>query len=263
MLLTLSNLSHMRSTTIPELTAVFESNFSTTLDEESATIRDVLSQIDTRLFDSYIKPYCNSLNQLISTSISSPEWPPTTKPAAARPYVNEALLCLVLIHTQVSTTASTLTNQILSFLLEQISLALLTAFKARRNYTFYSLMQATLDVEFISQTLSQYTTERAGNFQSQIYQEIDKGTDQEARAQLQKELQSMRGNLKKLKENCRGEFACFRKPRKEGEERRGGRSTSGSVGSGVGGGGSGGGATRSTRQASVASAGSGRGPNMM
>lgn len=252
MLLTLSNLAYLRSSTIPELTSIFESNFSTTLTDESATIRDVLSQIDSRLFDSYIKPYCNSLKQLISTSIASPDWPPPrdVKPSQARPYVNEALLSLVLIHTQVSTTAASLTNQILSYLLGEISLALLTAFKTRRNFHLTSLMQATLDVEFISQTLSQYTTERAGALQGQIYQELDKETDVDARKQLQVELPVMRAALKRLRESCRGEFACFRKVRREGE-----RSKGGSGGAAVG-------TTRGVRGGSVASAGSGGG-NMM
>jgi len=255
MLLTLSNLAYLRSSTIPELTAIFESNFSTTLTDESATIRDVLSQIDSRLFESYIKPSCNTLKKLISTAIASPDWPPPrdVKPTQARPYVNEALLSLVLIHTQVSTTASSLTHQILSYLLEEISLTLLSAFKARRNFHLTSLMQATLDVEFISQTLSQYTTEKAGALQGQIYQELDKETDMEARKQLQSELPGMRAALKKLREGCRGEFACFKKVRKEGErERRGGSGGSGQ------GGGSG---TRGVRGQSVNSNG-GRG-NMM
>lgn len=49
--------------------------------------------------------------------------------------------------------------------------------------------------------------------QSEIYQELDKGTDNEARMQLQKELPDMRAVLKKLREGSRSEFACFKKVR--------------------------------------------------
>jgi exocyst complex component 2 len=73
------------------------------------------------------------------------------------------------------------------------------------------LMQATLDTEFIAQTMSQYSTEDASAVQSQIYVELDQRTTHEARARLQSELGEMRGILKRLREKTKGEFACFRK----------------------------------------------------
>ena len=74
-------------------------------------------------------------------------------------------------------------------------------------------MQATLDVEFIAQTLAQYTTEKASDTQSQIYLALDRGTDNEARMRLQDELPDMRATLKRLREGTRAEFACFRRVR--------------------------------------------------
>ena len=81
-------------------------------------------------------------------------------------------------------------------------------------------MQATLDVEFVAQTLQQYTSDRASGIQSEIYQELDRGTDNDARARLQAELPGMRQVLKGLREGCRGEFACFRKIRTRDREGR-------------------------------------------
>ena len=77
-------------------------------------------------------------------------------------------------------------------------------------------MQATLDVEFVAQTLSQYTTDRASELQSQIYQELDGRTDNDARARLQSELPEMRSVLKKLREASKNEFACFKKQKRSG-----------------------------------------------
>ena len=83
-------------------------------------------------------------------------------------------------------------------------------------------MQATLDVEFVAQTLSHYTTDRASELQSQIYQELDSRTDNEARAKLQSELPEMRSVLKKLREASKSEFACFKKPKqpRQGQSRQ-------------------------------------------
>jgi exocyst complex component 2 len=219
MLLTLSNLQALRTDVVPNLTMQFENAFSVKLTDEAKTIRDVLGQIDARLFQSYTKPAMEDLRDIVRAGILSPDWEPkpSEKPKEVKPYVCDALLNLVLIHTQVSTTTSSLTSQVLSYLLEQISRELLEAFRTRSRFSLAALMQATLDVEFVAQTLSQYTTDRAGQLQSEIYQVLDSGTDNDARVKLQKELPEMRAVLKRLREGSKSEFACFRKPRRPAE----------------------------------------------
>ncbi|KJZ77987.1 hypothetical protein HIM_02624 [Hirsutella minnesotensis 3608] len=218
MLLTLSNLQALRSLVVPSLNSQFENAFSVKLTDESKTIRDVLGQIDARLFQSYTKPSIEKLQEIIQTGLCAPDWmpAPNQRPQTAKPYVYEALLTLVLVHSQVSTTAPSLTAQVLSFLLEQTSLQILDAFRRRPRYSLEALMQATLDVEFVAQTLSHYTTDRASELQGQIYQELDGRTDNDARARLQNELPEMRNVLKKLREASKSEFACFRKPKRPG-----------------------------------------------
>jgi len=229
MLLTLSNLQLLRSQVVPSLNTQFENAFSVKLTDETKTIRDVLGQIDARLFQSYTRSSVESLRLVIRSGITSPDWvsassPPGTKAREVKPYVYEALLNLVLVHSQVSTTASSLTSQVLSYLLEQASRELLDAFRTRPKYNLEALMQATLDVEFVAQTLSQYTTDRASEIQSQIYQELDGRTDNEARARLQAELPEMRAVLKRLRKASESEFACFRKPKRSGQQSSGGGS---------------------------------------
>ncbi|KID80739.1 Exocyst complex component 2 [Metarhizium brunneum] len=218
MLLTLSNLQALRSQVVPSLNSQFENAFSVKLTDESKTIRDVLGQIDARLFQSYTKQSIETLHAIISAGLSLADWEPpvNTRPSTAKPYIYEALLALVLVHSQVSTTAPSLTSQVLSFLLEQTSLQLLDAFRKRPRYSLEALMQATLDVEFVAQTLSQYTTDKASELQSQIYQELDGRTDNDARARLQSELPEMRSILKKLREASKNEFACFKKQKRSG-----------------------------------------------
>jgi exocyst complex component 2 len=233
MLLTLSNLQSLRSEVVPSLNSQFENAFSVKLTDETKTIRDVLSQIDARLFQSYTRPSIEILRKTIRAGVATPDWVPPAgkKPSEVKPYIYEALLSLVLVHTQVSTTASSLTTQVLSFLLEQMSKELLDAFKTRPTYNLEALMQATLDVEFVAQTLSQYTTDRATELQGQIYQELDARTDNDARARLQSELPEMRSVLKRLREASKTEFACFRKPKRSGPGGPERRDTGQSIGS--------------------------------
>jgi exocyst complex component 2 len=242
MLVTLSNLQALRSQVVPNLNTQFENAFSVKLTDESKTIRDVLGQIDARLFQSYTKPSIEALRNTVRKGITAEGWAPPAgeKPREARPYVYETLLCLVLVHTQVSTTAASLTSQVLSYLLEQTSRELLEAFRTRERYTLGGLMQATLDVEFVAQTLSQYTTDKASQLQSEIYQELDSRTDNDARARLQSELPDMRSVLKRLREASKNEFACFKKLKRPGPgggggpERRDTGASASSVGTGKG-----------------------------
>lgn len=217
MLLTLSNLQSLRAEVVPGLNTQFENAFSVKLTDEEKKIRDVLGQIDARLFQSYTRPYMESLRNGIRAGVTAPDWEPASpndKPREVKPYVYEALLELVLVHSQVSTTAATLTSQVLSFLLEQSSKELLEALKSRPKYHLAALMQATLDVEFVAQTLSQYMTEKSSEIQTEIYSKLDERTDNDARAKLQGELPGLRSVLKRLREASKSEFACFRKPRR-------------------------------------------------
>lgn len=212
--------------------ANFETAFSVKLTEEGKTVRDVLSQIEDRLFQSYTKPTITALNDTIAAGIAAPDWVPSTdRPDQVRPYVYNTMLTLVLVHTEISTTIpssvstspsraspnapSSLLATVITHLLVQVSTSLLTAFRSRPSFSLAALMQATLDTEFIAQTLSQYSTDEASTIQSQIYVELDRRTTNEARTKLQAELGEMRVVLKRLRDRTKGEFACFKKQRSE------------------------------------------------
>ena len=215
LLLTLSNMKLLQTDTIPYLISQFEFNFSITLTEETKQLRDALTQIFDRLFLSYTKSTASKLSNIIHTGILAADWIPTTsRPSEVRPYVYEALLLLVYIHTEVSTTTpGPLTNQVLSHLLECMSEAFLDAFKRRDKYYLPALMQATLDMEFVAQTLSQYTTKKASEVQSQIYVVLDERTTADASKSLQGELPEMRTVLKKLRDVTRTQFLSFKRER--------------------------------------------------
>lgn len=228
LLLTMSNTKALRNEQVPSLIQLFESSFSVKLTDESKTIKDVFGQIDAKLFLAYTRPIVGRLNKTIKDGINSPKWVPTSpKPDQVRPYVYAALMQLVMVHSEVSTTVSStgystpVLGEILSYLLENVSQALLDGFKDRKpnTYTLPALMQATLDTEFIAQTMSQYATTKAGEIQGQIYTELDKRTTNEARTRLQQELGDMRIVLKKLREGSRNSFSCFKKQKSSDKDR--------------------------------------------
>ena len=79
--------------------------------------------------------------------------------------------------------------------------------EAGQAFSLPSLLQATLDVEFVTQILgSQYTTEKAQGYQQTVYQVLDKGSNDEARAGLQRELATVRNILQKERKATRLEL---------------------------------------------------------
>jgi exocyst complex component 2 len=199
---------------VPHLITLFETSFSVKLTDETNDIRNVLGRMDQKLFQAYTSPIIAHLDSVIAAGISSPNWEPATpRPTDARPYVYTILLNLVLVHTEVSTTASPLTAPILRHLLEQISDSMIKSFKERKKYSLSALMQATLDVEFLAQTMGHYMTEKAGNTHQAIYVALDERTDSNARLKLQDELKEMKGALKRLRDATRVEFVCFKRQR--------------------------------------------------
>ncbi|KAI4635718.1 uncharacterized protein J4E87_000673 [Alternaria ethzedia] len=240
LLLTLANMSAFQSEITPALLTLFETLFSVQLTDETNRIRDVLSQLDAQLFRSYTKPHATKIHSTIESGIFSPTWapPPDNRKSVAdrdpSPYVFTVLLDLVIVHTESSTTSAPLTPRILRSLFEATTTSLITTFQSANLPTISlpQLMQATLDVEFMAQTLASYTTEKASQIQTDIYQVLDQKTDNAARVRLQEELGSLRVSLKRLREGTKVQFACFRRVKRgtlaggagaggEGEERRG------------------------------------------
>ncbi|KAH3905894.1 exocyst complex component SEC5 [Parastagonospora nodorum] len=224
LLLTLSNMSAFQSSISPSLLSLFETLFSVQLTDESNRIRDVLSQLDAQLFLSYTKPHATKIAQTIESGVFSPTWappPPPGKGVADRdpsPFVFSVLLDLVIVHTESSTTSYPLTPRILRSLFESTTQSLIATFRSPNlaAISLPQLMQATLDVEFMAQTLASYTTEVASQVQTDIYQVLDAKTDNAARVRLQDELGGLRSTLKRLREGTKVQFACFRRVKREG-----------------------------------------------
>jgi len=213
-------MSAFQSEITPTLLNLFETLFSVQLTDETNRIRDVLSQLDSQLFRSYTKPHATKINSTIQSGICSPTWAPPPGPnqksVADRdpsPYVFSVLLDLVIVHTESSTTSAPLTPRILRSLFESTTASLIQTFQSENLPTISlpQLMQATLDVEFMAQTLSAYTTEQASQIQTDIYQVLDQKTDNAARVKLQDELGNLRTVLKRLREGTKVQFACFRR----------------------------------------------------
>ncbi|KAG8528510.1 uncharacterized protein KY384_007428 [Bacidia gigantensis] len=228
-LLTLMNIKHLRlKKHLSNLRSQFGTHFSFPFENETPPLKKSLKEIEDSLFKSYVDPVVAKLDTLIHAGIVSETWLPTTsRPSEVRPYVYEALLVLVTVHSEVSATTNPFSKvwrkktdqppkptafEMLEYVLVKISNIFRSAFGQRETYPLNALMQATLDMEFVAQTMTQYLTDEAGTVQGEVYKDLDKKTTREVSQALQGELPGMRSALKKLRERTKGEFLCFKTP---------------------------------------------------
>ncbi|PKK78359.1 hypothetical protein RhiirC2_730073 [Rhizophagus irregularis] len=215
-LLTISNLSNLKQLMIPRIVNQFETAYKCSMADDTQALNTVVDQLDGILFDDYIKRKTEIVRNIIINGILSNEidWSNISKPGEVHSFVYEALLSLVLVHAQISDIAKPLINRALTALLESMAIDCLEAFQKVEKFSLGGMCQATLEIEFMNQTLSQYVTPQAQETLQIIYTTIEQlydttsGTDR-----LDSELSSVKQFLVDGRKNTSLQFLCFKKPK--------------------------------------------------
>ncbi|GAA5980926.1 hypothetical protein JCM10908_003921 [Rhodotorula pacifica] len=218
-LLTVSNLSHVRETTMPRLINQFSAAFKTDMSSDVQMLLDVTDQLDKILFEDYVKRKSNEIASIIRKGVLGGEvdWYEADKPKEVHQFIYDALLSLVLVHAQVSATARPLVPRTLGSLVEELAQVALDAFSKVERFGMGGMLQATLEIEFMHQTLSQHVSPRADQTLQSIYKIISQSyyrrPDSSAQ-ELQAELEGLKRTLVASRRATALQFLCFRRPSK-------------------------------------------------
>ncbi|CAO1633758.1 unnamed protein product [Sympodiomycopsis kandeliae] len=213
-LLSVTNLSHLNRIAIPTMAKQFQEVYHCKMSDDLGTIDEVSSQLDKILFEDFLKrkseTVCNVFRQgILQGKI---DWKTQERPKGVQPFIYEALLALVQVHCQVSSIAKSLINRTITTLLEQLTSVIYDSFLKIPKFSLGGMLQATLEIEFIHQTLSFYISSTAEHTLKQIYQVIsDKYAGQEEEEGLQRELQGVKKILIASRKATALEFLCFRR----------------------------------------------------
>ncbi|KAI9257261.1 exocyst complex component Sec5-domain-containing protein [Phascolomyces articulosus] len=213
-LLTVGNLAHMRSTVIPKLVGLFKLAYKCNMDEDLKTLIEVVDQLDKILFNDYIKRKSGLIRDIIRQGIllSGVDWYSIPKPTEVHSYVYEALMTLVMVHSQVSSVTKQLVHRAVSSLLENMANDCLESFRQVERFGMGGMLQATLEIEFMHQTLQQYVTSTASDTLQLIYQSIEQSYDaqQQNAGELQSELNHVKDLLVFSRKSTVVQFLCFK-----------------------------------------------------
>ncbi|KIL63509.1 hypothetical protein M378DRAFT_164391 [Amanita muscaria Koide BX008] len=213
MLCVLSNLGHLSKVDIPNMLTQLESVLGISISEDKQTLLTAVQELDKTLFEGYAKPKAKTAATLLRSGIldSGMDWYETPQPAEIRPYMYETLMYLVGVHAQVSSVAESLLERTLNSIADELAEEALRCFRQVKRFGMGGMLRATLEIEFMHQTLGRYVTPSAAKTLSDLYTTISQAY---ARRPGDENLQSHLDGVKKILAETRRatgiDFLCFR-----------------------------------------------------
>ncbi|GJJ75072.1 exocyst complex component 2 [Entomortierella parvispora] len=214
-LITISNLSELRSVTIPKLLGDMEKTCGISMADDGKTLVEVVDQLDNILFEDYIKRKTVVANRVITDGIlyGGIDWYSIAKPTGVHSFMYEALLSLVVVHAQISEIAPPLVFRALSALLINMAQDCLRCFQQVERFGMGGMLQATLEMEFMNHTLSQYKSPSSDEILQMIYAAVDRAYQPEGGENLQNEMAGLKKLLMDARHATQVQFLCFKKPK--------------------------------------------------
>ncbi|KAF9957227.1 hypothetical protein BGZ70_009593 [Mortierella alpina] len=215
-LITISNLSELRSETIPKLLADFERITAISILNDGKALIDVVDQLDNILFEDYIKRKTVVASRVITDGIlyGGIDWYSIPKPTGVHSFMYEALLSLVVVHAQISEIAPPLVFRALSALLINMAQDCLRCFQQVERFGMGGMLLATLDMEFMNHTLEQYQSASSDEILQMIYNAVDRAYHSEGGENLNMEMAGVKSLLVDARHSTQVQFMCFKKPKK-------------------------------------------------
>ncbi|PWN47770.1 hypothetical protein IE53DRAFT_390079 [Violaceomyces palustris] len=230
-LLSVTNLWHLNKVVVPNLIKQFQEAYQVNMSDDLATLDEVAQQLDGILFNDYIKRKTGVISNTIRTGIlqSGIDWQRIPKPSGVHPFIYEALLSLVQVHAQVRSVTKPLVQRTMTALTEELANVTLSCFNEVSRFGMGGMLQATLEIEFMHQTLSHHISNQAESTLKQVYETISQKYQQNLVVQGGKEAEALKNELEAVKRTLVAsrkatalEFLCFRKPRSKERESGGG-----------------------------------------
>jgi len=128
-------------------------------------------------------------------------------------FMYEALLSLVVVHAQISEIAPPLVFRALSALLINMAQDCLRCFQQVERFGMGGMLQATLEMEFMNHTLSQYKSPSSDEILQMIYAAVDRAYQPEGGENLQNEMAGLKKLLLDARHATQVQFLCFKKPK--------------------------------------------------
>ncbi|CAK9785848.1 unnamed protein product [Cutaneotrichosporon oleaginosum] len=171
-----------------------------------------LEGVDKLVFDEYISRWSSRLVELIRSGlIRTIDWSSAPTPKEVRPYMHTVVLSLVEAHAQVSGASHKLVQRVIETLVDCVGDATLDAFRRVGRFGTGGMLMATLEIEFLNQSVTSFLTPHAKDVFKQVYDIISQRYQRHAAPEsLNRDLEAMRKLLSESRRGTGVETLCFR-----------------------------------------------------
>ncbi|KAJ3338098.1 hypothetical protein HDU93_009969 [Gonapodya sp. JEL0774] len=177
-LVVLSNLTHFRNSMVPKLLSSFQEIFAISVNKDAQTFREIADHLDAIIFEAFIRRKTVRLDEVVRTGIlySGIDWFLISRPQEVSPYVYDLLVSLVMIHSEVSDVSKSLVRRALSELFVEVAQCVLSCFRKVDKFSVAGMLQATLETEFLHQSLTNFETPLSSLILKLVYESVERGT---------------------------------------------------------------------------------------
>ncbi|KAE8268288.1 hypothetical protein A4X09_0g4054 [Tilletia walkeri] len=221
-LLGVTNIDHLRRTVLPALFQQLTDSLHVKMNDDLKTVEEVAQQLDGILFDDYVNRKSGIISDILKEGIlrSGVNWSTIPKPSEVHPFIYNALLAMVQVHAQVRAVAKPLVNRTITALLEQLAEVTYECFMEVPRFGMGGMLQATLEIEFVHQTLAQYVSKEAEQRLNKVYAMLSSkfqrsnssrgGNAAEEAELIRVELEAVKKTLSASRRMTALEYLCFR-----------------------------------------------------
>lgn len=201
----------LQASYIPSLAKRLCDNVGLSESDVSSLYTD-LKRVDNIVFDDYVSRWSTRLVNLINSGlVRTIDWSSTPTPKQVRPYMHTVVLSLVEAHAQVSDASRTLVKRVLETLVDRVGDATLEAFRRVGRFGTGGMLTATLEIEFLNQSVTSFLTPHAKDEFKQVYDIISQRYQRHAAPEsLNRDLEAMRKLLSESRRGTGVETLCFR-----------------------------------------------------
>ncbi|WVW81078.1 hypothetical protein I302_103069 [Kwoniella bestiolae CBS 10118] len=174
---------------------------------------EVVENMDEMIFKDLVSGRSKELIKVVEGGILNGgiDWGNVDKPTEVRPYMHKAILLLVEAHSRIGDISPNLIQRVIEALVSQITQVALGCFGRIPKFGTGGMLTATLEIEFLHQSVNNFVSPQSNETLSKIYDTISQAyRRQKTNDDFNRELEGLKKLLNSSRKNTGMETLCFR-----------------------------------------------------
>lgn len=194
LLYTLSAFHYERKKAVPAIMSLAAKLLGPDAAADETQLEDARGRLELQVFDACVSLRAEPMCAIVTDAMlhSGIDWLTCPAPTEVRGYMHRLVLQLVEAHARASSVNAILVNKLLQALVTRVAQAALDAFRTIKRFGTGGMLTATVEIEYLQQSVEAYLSRGAKEAFGQTYEVISRGLrSNESPEALQRELASL------------------------------------------------------------------------